>query len=84
MKIDDVSSSEIAPSYGEVMYDLNGATHKLTKMSDAATARGDTAGSAAWAAALALVESATRGVSSARDQQTWAAKRTAVCESCKR
>lgn len=80
----DVTSSEIMPSPGEAVFDLSQALDKLSRLLNAAIARGDDTGAEAWREASAAVSRALEVVQSARNRQTWGAKRTSVCEVCKR
>lgn len=80
----DVSSSEIPPHPGEVTHHMRRAVDHLRTLRDAATARGDEPGARAWEEIADGVMALVQSVETARGKQTWSAKRTVPCETCKR
>ena len=80
----DYSSSEIAPHPGQATHDLECAQDKLRRLRDAAIARGDDDGAAAWSEVMAIAAQAIERMGPAKARQTWGAKRAKPCEACKR
>lgn len=80
----DVSSSEIAPNPGEALFELSNARAKIGRLTDMAIARGDEVGAEAWRAAAKAIDVALEEVRTARNKQTWSAKRTEPCPTCRR